>query len=137
MNDGTVILTFNEGNPEDQELVFSVPGTCVVGRGDDCDVRLPTDYAHSDVSRHHCQFEVDPPHIRVRDLGSRNGTFVNGARIGQRHRLRRAGSEHVIAGTACDLHSGDEVRVGITFFRVAVVGAYDSTRLPENHMYFV
>jgi pSer/pThr/pTyr-binding forkhead associated (FHA) protein len=30
--------------------------------------------------------EVEPPAIRVHDLGSRNGTYVNGGNIGQRPR---------------------------------------------------
>jgi len=28
--------------------------------------------------------DINPPDIRVRDFGSKNGTFVNGEKIGQR-----------------------------------------------------
>ncbi|KYC36281.1 hypothetical protein WA1_52005 [Scytonema hofmannii PCC 7110] len=35
-------------------------------------------------SRYHCLLDINPPDIRVRDFGSRNGTYVNGKKIGQR-----------------------------------------------------
>ena len=64
----------------------------IVGRDKDCDLRLqsPT------VSRHHCVLKRDEFTVRVRDLGSRNGTLVNGERI----------TAEVI------LHDGDEVQIG-------------------------
>jgi pSer/pThr/pTyr-binding forkhead associated (FHA) protein len=30
------------------------------------------------ISRYHCQLEIDPPSIQLADLGSRNGTYLNG-----------------------------------------------------------
>jgi general secretion pathway protein E len=49
-----------------------------VGRLPECDIVLPAD----GVSRRHCQFELSPEGIwQVRDLGSRNGTGVNGKRV--------------------------------------------------------
>lgn len=48
-----------------------------IGRGNDCHLR-----PHSDtVSRHHCMLTIVAGNARVRDFGSRNGTFVNGERI--------------------------------------------------------
>jgi hypothetical protein len=52
-------------------------GTYVIGRGSDCDLVLASDI----VSRRHATIAVTPTHLRVLDLGSSNGTFVNGARI--------------------------------------------------------
>ena len=49
----------------------------VVGRDDDCDTVL----AGTELSRRHAEFRVDGPLVAVRDLASRNGVFVNGARI--------------------------------------------------------
>ena len=49
----------------------------IVGRGLECDVVL-TDAA---VSRRHCRLICRPPHVWVEDLGSRNGTWVEGHRI--------------------------------------------------------
>ena len=58
--------------------VFPVrPGENVVGRTHRCDVRLD----HRTVSRRHAVLAVAGSHISVRDLGSTNGTFVNGKRV--------------------------------------------------------
>ena len=47
--------------------------TVVVGRDEGCGVRLNT----SEVSRQHCTLCVAGDEIRVKDLGSSNGTFIN------------------------------------------------------------
>jgi pSer/pThr/pTyr-binding forkhead associated (FHA) protein len=49
----------------------------LIGRERDCHLRPDNDL----VSRHHCVLRLDEYVVRVRDLGSRNGTFVNGQRI--------------------------------------------------------
>lgn len=56
------------------------PGTSVVGRETDSQIRIPA----SGVSRRHCEFRVQGNEIVVRDLGSRNGTYVNGEKIEER-----------------------------------------------------
>lgn len=53
----------------------------VVGRKEDCDVRLD----HKSVSKMHCVLVKTDGMLFVRDLGSTNGTRVNGTRV------RRAG----------------------------------------------
>ena len=60
--------------------VVSLPerGAVVVGRGDDADIRVDA----STVSRRHTQLSVGPGVVTVTDLGSQNGTRVNGERIG-------------------------------------------------------
>lgn len=52
-------------------------------------------------SRHHAEFVLMPEGLKVRDLGSTNGTLVNGQRV-----------------TETILRPGDEVQLGITRFRV-------------------
>lgn len=49
----------------------------LIGREDDCQLRPNSDL----VSRHHCVIAVDDFTVRIRDLGSTNGTFVNNQRI--------------------------------------------------------
>ncbi len=49
----------------------------LVGRERDCHLRPDSEL----VSRHHCVLRRDEFTLRVRDLGSRNGTYVNGQRI--------------------------------------------------------
>ena len=49
----------------------------LVGREQDCHLRPNSDL----VSRHHCVFSIDDYAIRLRDLGSTNGTRVNGTNL--------------------------------------------------------
>jgi pSer/pThr/pTyr-binding forkhead associated (FHA) protein len=56
----------------------------LLGRAKDCHPNIPDDEKHRRISRSHCLLEINPPDIRIRDFGSKNGTFVNGKKIGQR-----------------------------------------------------
>ena len=49
----------------------------LIGREQDCHLRPNSEL----VSRHHCIFTVDDFSVRLRDLGSTNGTTVNGERL--------------------------------------------------------
>ena len=100
-----------------REFVFDKPRMCIVGPARDCDIRIPGEDGH-DVSFYHCLLVIDPPRIRVRDLFSRSGTFVNGERIAQRPEDLDPDETH---GT--ELKHGDELRIGRTIFHVAVEAA--------------
>ena len=52
-------------------------GVNSIGRHDDCLIRIRS----SQVSRRHCELHLDNGKLLVRDLGSSNGTFVNGKRV--------------------------------------------------------
>ena len=49
----------------------------IVGRQDDCDVTI----AARSVSSKHCELSFDGTQWHLRDMGSRNGTAVNGDRV--------------------------------------------------------
>jgi pSer/pThr/pTyr-binding forkhead associated (FHA) protein len=57
-----------------------------IGRARDCEVQLIRDDDTS-VSRHHAEIETSNGRVTLRDLGSRNGTFVNGTRLAAPHEL--------------------------------------------------
>jgi predicted component of type VI protein secretion system len=65
------------GGPHWGETI-SVPQKLLIGRGHECDLRLGSEF----VSARHCALFVDDQALRIRDLGSKNGTFVSGRRIG-------------------------------------------------------
>ena len=50
----------------------------LIGREKDCHLQRESEF----VSRHHCALLLDDYTLRIRDLASKNGTFVNGRRIG-------------------------------------------------------
>jgi pSer/pThr/pTyr-binding forkhead associated (FHA) protein len=113
-----ITLTITNGVLKGEEYVFHDSARCVLGRSPDCDIALPMDLLNQVVSRRHCSFEIDPPTIRVRDLDSRNGTYVNGERIG--HRPKPPASESDPERGTRELRDGDEVRVGDTAIRISV-----------------
>jgi pSer/pThr/pTyr-binding forkhead associated (FHA) protein len=113
-----ITLTITEGSLKGEEYVFHDSARCVVGRSEDCDITMPMDLVHRDVSRHHCAFEIEPPVVQVRDLHSLNGTYVNGERIGQRS--PRLAPDELDQEGVRDLRDGDEVRVGDTTIKVGV-----------------
>jgi serine/threonine-protein kinase len=114
-----ITLTITEGTLKGEEYMFHDSARCVVGRAADCDIAVPRDMIHRDVSRHHCAFEIDPPTVRVRDLNSLNGTYVNGEKLSQRF-MMVAPDELDFEAPVCELRDGDEVRVGDTVIRVSV-----------------
>ena len=73
----------------------------VIGRQQECDLCIPLMV----ISRKHCQVNQDEGNLRVRDLGSRNGTFVNGKKVED-----------------SALKAGDKLRVGPIVFGVQIDG---------------
>ncbi len=71
-----------------------------IGRAEDCQLRPKSDL----ISRHHCVVLVDQDLVSVRDLGSRNGTYVNDQRVVGERALKQ----------------GDHLRVGPLEFEVHV-----------------
>lgn len=71
----------------------------LIGRSEDCDVRPLSE----EVSRRHCAVHVGPAEVWVEDLGSRNGTFVNGTKITEKTRVK----------------DGDIIRVGALELKVS------------------
>ena len=123
-----VTLTVVEEGRRIKELNFHSRTIGIVGRGSNCYIQLPGDLMHQTISRHHCLLDIEPPKVRVQDLGSRNGTFVNGVNIGPRS--PDPWTEETIAeeGRLCALKDGDELRVGDTIFRVASTADCDAVR---------
>ena len=118
----SITLTIANGPLEGTEFVFDEPCQPVIGRANDCTIQLPADFMHSGVSRHHCLLEIDPPSIQVRDLGSLNGTFVNGQEIGQHSANRMRKESPTLMSPAREMKVGDELQVGGVVFRVGVAG---------------
>ncbi len=122
MHDTMVTLTMLTGPLAGKEYEFHEPAVFVLGRAEECYPRLPDDAEHQDVSRHHCMLSINPPEVWVQDLGSKNGTYVNGEKIGQRLQMETAeGALPVHPLNRRQLHDGDEVNLGRhTTLRVGV-----------------
>src|SRR5205085_11341830 len=81
-------------------FTFDQHDTFMIGRSENAQFCLPRDRFFS---RHHCLLEIAPPQAFIRDLGSTNGTFVNGMRIDTAY-----------------LKSGDRIQGGETVLEVEV-----------------
>ena len=79
----------------------------VIGRGENCDLRVPL----LSVSRRHCELRVQGQSLKVKDLASSNGTYVNNSRV-----------------TEVDLRAGDRLAVGPIVFTLQVDGQPDEIR---------
>jgi pSer/pThr/pTyr-binding forkhead associated (FHA) protein len=93
-----VRLIQNGPSPELSREVVITQSEYLIGRGPDCDLRLPA----TEISRHHCIIRLMAGEASVIDLGSSNGTFVNGQRT----------------RSQATLQSGDQLQVGEFVFHV-------------------
>lgn len=99
-----LLVMFRDGG---QHRPFPIHhGTTTIGRREDCDLRI----AVNDVSRKHCQIKLEDGVLSVMDLGSSNGTFVNGQKV----------KDH-------QLNAGDTLQVGPVSFVVQIDGEPDLT----------
>lgn len=114
---GIVKLEIVRGHMKGREFVFDEHDTFLFGRHPDCHAHLPDD---SFVSRHHFIIEANPPDIRLRDLGSLNGTYVNKTKYGSRDKDETPEDAADREFPEVDLKDRDKIYVGETVFEVRV-----------------
>src|SRR6185295_18659310 len=73
-----VTLVTVEGSKKLQSIKLRSEDT-IIGRREGCDLRIPAPA----VSRRHCRLSFQDDLLTVEDLGSANGTYVNGQSIDQ------------------------------------------------------
>lgn len=83
----------------------------IIGRSKECALRAGSEA----ISRKHCELKQDASGITVRDLGSRNGTYVNDSKI----------------EGALSLSHGDTLRIGPLEFRFESEGELKKAKAPK------
>src|SRR5262245_24753949 len=78
-----VQLIVVQGKPEGKVIPLTLP-VFKIGRGETCHLRPSSEQ----VSREHAEFQIKGDLVTVRDLGSRNGTLVNGKAITDAYTLK-------------------------------------------------
>jgi len=93
------LVTFSK---KGKQKTFKVDSdSLVIGRGVDVDMRIPL----GNVSRNHCKLIRNGEKVKLKDLNSSNGTFVN--------------EQQVLEAT---LSAGDRIRIGGVVFTVRIDG---------------
>ncbi len=97
-----VQLVVVQGKPEGKVIPLTMP-IFRIGRGETCHLRPNSEQ----ISREHAEIAIAAGTVTVRDLGSRNGTIVNGKAVTGVHTLK----------------DGDLVQVGPLTFALSIQGA--------------
>lgn len=108
----------------ESESTFSAPGSIVLGR-DSSDIDVVLD--HGAVSRRHAEIAHDGRGWVLTDLGSSNGTWVNGSRISGPHRVSSATT--IRLGMQ---HEGADITVEPVTESVETPTSPDDARIPQE-----
>lgn len=92
-------VQYKLGTLSDQAYIKA--NTFVIGRAPDCDLPIPTDI----LSRKHLQVFLEEDKIFVMDLGSTNGTFLQGQRLtaNEKYEYKTGNRLYLDAGKECSL----------------------------------
>jgi pSer/pThr/pTyr-binding forkhead associated (FHA) protein len=113
-----ITLKVIQGKLAKKEFTFSKYTTCILGRSDDCGIQFPKEELK--ISRRHCRLYINPPDIRIRDLGSKTGTYVNDQNIGQRDKNHSTHDGAKLDFPEHNLKDGDEIKLAKTVFMVEI-----------------
>ena len=104
MSDVKLIMFKEDGQRKDIRM-----GTerIIIGRKEDCDLRIPL----AAVSRRHCEINKEGDSVKLNDLGSSNGTFLNNKRVQE-----------------ANLKPGDHIVIGPVVFTVQINGKPEHIR---------
>jgi len=104
--DVNLVRFSKDGSQKSISLPSSVT---IIGRRGDCDLCIPL----MSVSRRHCQLNLNDEGLQIRDLGSRNGTFLNGKQIKQ-----------------AEVQAGDFIKIGPISFAIQIDGKPENISMP-------
>lgn len=102
-----VFLRIIGGKNDGREVRVAVP-EYIIGRGEEAHLKPSSDL----VSRKHCLIKIGNGKVQISDMGSRNGTFVNGEQLKSVHIAK----------------PGDRVRVGRLQFEMVIDVAKPSAK---------
>jgi len=104
-------LRFISGKYQGGEFPLRPNREIIIGRSSDLDMVLVEDM----VSRKHAKITTDDHVVTIQDLGSTNGTFVNGEKV------RKA-----------DLKDGDRILIGTSIIKIVFVDGENTSHLTET-----
>ena len=104
-----VKLVLFRGN--DTQKIFPLTSdVTVIGRRQDCDLCIPLMH----ISRRHCEIDKGAASIKLRDLNSRSGIFLNGKRV-----------------VEAEINPGDYLQIGPVTFAFQIDGKPENVNVPS------
>ena len=119
-----VTLRVLSGPMEGKTFEFAEPDRFLFGRSAEARCSLPDDPF---VSSLHFLLVIAPPHVSLHELGSKNGTYVNGVRYGGRKPPEEGVQQAPEGERDVALQHGDRIGVGDTVFELQVESADTGT----------
>lgn len=123
----SVHLQVRSSDGTSKSFALTEHDTFLLGRMEDCHLCVPGD---PQVSRHHFLLEACPPLASLRDLGSLNGTLVNGKKCGGRAKGETPEQGALRQYPVIELKDGDRIIVGQSTIEVRVETAFDAAMVP-------
>ena len=104
-------LRFISGKYQGGEFPLRPQREIVIGRSSELDMVLVEDM----VSRKHAKIVTDDRSVTIHDLGSTNGTFVNGEKV-----------------RVSEIKDGDRILIGTSIIKLVAMGGEQNTNMTEN-----
>ena len=104
-------LRFISGKYQGGEFPLRPHREIIIGRSSELDMVLVEDM----VSRKHAKIITEDNNVTIQDLGSTNGTFVNGEKV-----------------RTSEIKDGDRILIGTSIIKLVTIAGEQSTSLTEN-----
>ncbi len=105
-----VCLIIEQGKVNQRVFEFTERTHFTLGRDNRCSP-IHIDGKESSVSQNHCEIHINPPRITIRDIGSLNGTKINGELIGKRGSGETREQSQARHYSEYQLHDGDIIEL--------------------------
>ena len=105
------VLRFISGKYQGGEFPLRPHREIVIGRSSELDMVLVEDM----VSRKHAKILTDDKNVTIQDLGSTNGTFVNGEKV-----------------RSCEIKDGDRILIGTSIIKLVAMAGETPSSITEN-----
>jgi len=104
MSENVLVLEIRSVSSPVQRTARLKPGTYIVGRDPSCDIVIPDPY----VSRRHARIFHRNNEWYIEDLGSRNGTYVDGEDIRGKKAVKLKAGMSIVVGLSTIIVKGFE-----------------------------
>ncbi|MCX7958462.1 MAG: DUF4388 domain-containing protein [Deltaproteobacteria bacterium] len=125
MSSSGFVLKFISGKYQGGEMPLDDNREYIIGRKSDIDIVIVEDM----VSRMHAKIMLNNGQIYIQDLGSTNGTFVNGERI---KRVRLKEGDRILVGTSLFRLERGEVKKAVGQVKINKAAPKEEERQPQQ-----